>query len=192
MLTRRDAIAWLREEVLAGKSQGATAIDIAQLETQLNTMEEAEAALGERFDVILLERYKAANAVSVANLKADSDQRVELLRSTGGAAQSATSIALAINGGAALALLAFLGHLATETDKSPLLSFVWPLLVFAAGVTLAALTSGFGYMAQFWFYRGDKEKGRRWRTGGILSQLASTVLFVLGSILSALAFYSLG
>ena len=54
-----------------------------------------------------------------------------------------------INGGGAIALLAFLGSRAPDELQSGATAFAYALSSFAIGVSAAALSSGFGYVTQF-------------------------------------------
>lgn len=69
-------------------------------------------------------------------------------------AKAALTTSILVNGGAAVALLAFLGNLISKTPRSwvdPL--FIWSLGVFAAGVFFGAAATGFAFLAQYKFYR---------------------------------------
>jgi hypothetical protein len=76
-----------------------------------------------------------------------------------------------INGGAAVALLAFIGHLATantaETGTPTVHAFAAPLLWFVTGVWTAALFGGFVAAAQKLYthemYANEEKSKRAWK-----------------------------
>ncbi|MDQ7073427.1 MAG: hypothetical protein Q9N32_08265 [Gammaproteobacteria bacterium] len=76
-----------------------------------------------------------------------------MFRSVITAGQSAIKSSFLLNGSAAVALLAFIGHLAT-IDKSYVAFFAPSLLPFAYGVLVIAVTSGFTYLSQ-WLYASE-------------------------------------
>src|SRR5260370_41174563 len=86
------------------------------------------------------------------------------------------------NGAMAVALLAFIGHLATDPTTQPLVPHFAPALrLFLYGVLTAGSFSGFLAFAQ-WSYN------KRWQFFGhinsvicILSGAASLILFVVGA-----------
>ncbi len=71
-----------------------------------------------------------------------------------------------INGGAAVALLAFLGNLITRSGASTnVVAFAGSMRTFVVGVFLAALAYATTYLSQL-FYDGEKDWQRR--TGFVL------------------------
>jgi hypothetical protein len=77
---------------------------------------------------------------------------VEMFRSVIQAGQNALRSAFLMNGGASVALLAFVGHLSSVAPKKvPMLAP--SLATFVGGVLVAALASGVTYLSQ-WFYAG--------------------------------------
>jgi hypothetical protein len=80
-----------------------------------------------------------------------------------------------INGGSAVALLAFIGHLATSTTaKASISSFADPLLFFVIGTGTAALFAGFVCL-------GQKLYGEKWPRCANVA-VGVSVLFALSSI----------
>lgn len=122
-----------------------------------------------------IERYKAELQRWVEEHKNVHAHRLESFRSVIQAGQNALRTAFLMNGGAAVALLAFAGHLATtDTDRVP--SIAPSLMVFVGGVLVSALASGVTYISQ-WLYAGD----RPWhqRAGGVFNAVA--ILLGLGA-----------
>lgn len=104
--------------------------------------------------------------------------KVEGFRVVTQAAKEAIKSATLINGGAAVALLAFLGG--TEKDSALVSGIAGAMMIFTLGVLLAAVAAGGMYCTQ-WCYEQEKwEKwGNRFRLGSILLVGGSYIL--LGS-----------
>jgi hypothetical protein len=100
--------------------------------------------------------------------RATMQEWTEKVRSVGAAGQAALKSAILINGGAAVATLAFVGSLVQH--EIPVCGFKWVLLWFASGALLGAVASGVTYCVQ---YAGALSKTR---TAKILNGVA--ILFV--------------
>lgn len=101
-----------------------------------------------------------------------SPANIELFRATFESGQSGIKAAFLLNGGAALAILAFVGQLATSKAVFAPHQWAWALSWFTIGVGVAALISGLTYFT-LWSYAKDH---RRW----VYSlQVMNCVLFVL-------------
>lgn len=117
-----------------------------------------------------------------AYLSARNDTEIKMFESVISAGQNATRILLAINGGAAIAVLAFLGHLAS-IDSSMIKAFASPLRWFTFGVALMGLVAGGTYLSQLAF--SSEKRVLQW-CGSVLQfavvsgGLASIYLFILG------------
>ena len=125
----------------------------------------------------------AAFAASMEHYKATQAHNLEMMRATNTAGQSALRTSFLMNGGASVAILTFVGHLATSTpDKVPLLA---PSLeIFVSGVLFAAFASGATYLAQLsyarWSYAQWSHAGKRWAKtiGCVLNTMAIVFGFV--------------
>jgi hypothetical protein len=115
----------------------------------------------------LQETFKALSPIALAALKA-----VYLL-----------------NGGAAVALLAFLGHAASEGQR---LDLRWPMGLFLTGVFLAALAHVGAYLTQLALYNETLKEGRvptallhsRWLWATVTVAVLSLVVFFCGSMIA--------
>lgn len=141
----RDEVVNLRDE----HEVGAIKCDdlVAYLDRVLNSPD------GE-VDPVRMEQIRAQLQSSVEDRKAVQASNLEMFRSVITAGQNALRTALLMNGGATVALLAFLGKLTTE-NPGELAVFSATLMIFTIGVFLAGLSSGFTYLSQ-WFYTSDK------------------------------------
>lgn len=115
-----------------------------------------------------LARYEADLQLWIEQAKSAHESSLEMFRSVITAGQSAIRSAFLLNGGASVALLAFVSHLA-ETQPSKVMLFANSLLPFVIGVLAITMTSGFTYLSQ-WFYAGDTPS--KVKAGFVLNLLA--------------------
>lgn len=86
---------------------------------------------------------------------------LELFKSVISYGQFTLKASLLINGGAAVSVLAFIGHLATEKSGSHYVAlFAVPMLCWCIGVLSAVLSIAMTYIAQR-CYSADTDKGRK-------------------------------
>jgi hypothetical protein len=125
------------------------------------------------------------------------ERDLEFIRSTVAAAHVALKAALLINGGAAVAMLAFIGNVfraCRDTSLVPALSFALLLHVF--GVLAAAVATGTAYVAQAGF--GNELGKHSVGLGGAFRVIScaliatSYVLFGYASWAAYMAFVSAG
>jgi hypothetical protein len=138
----------LRSELQGLSAAGQQQVPIVQFEQWFATLEELSAKEPEAFEIVLSERFKANTELVLASLNNRSQQELELLRSLVSTAGAATKASLLINGGSAVALLAFIGHLVTTGKTAQIPAFAFPLGSFAAGVFFAAFGCSVIYFVQ--------------------------------------------
>jgi hypothetical protein len=120
-----------------------------------------------------LEAYKADLAVWQA-------ERIELAKSVILTAQNALKSAMLINGGAAVALLAFVGHVWKPDGSTLLISIAGALYWFVIGVLLDAVSAASFYFTQ-WFYHETSGASRdRYFVAGVTFHMLA-ILLVLTS-----------
>src|SRR6266511_1626140 len=96
-----------------------------------------------------------------ANIDHESKHRLELLKSVVAAGESSLKMLLLINGGAAVALLAFLGNVLTK-DKLPagvtaaVPKFTTGLLRYATGVAIVGVAAVLRFLALWYARRGQQ------------------------------------
>jgi len=106
-----------------------------------------------------LERFKANLQNWIESNKQAHEGQLEMFRSVITSGQGAIKSSFWLNGGAAVAVLAFVGHLAQfAAAKVPV--FAACLVPFACGVLAIAVTSGSTYLSQ-WFYASTRSWGQR-------------------------------
>src|SRR5206468_10502655 len=137
-MNAKDLIQLIRSQIKQVKSSGATSVTIASLETLLSVVENHLEDGG--LSAAVMEHIKLQHATDLAAYAEQSASGRELFKSVIETVKiTATSLTL-INGGSTVALLAFIGHLAsTQTPRVPISAFANPLLYFVIGVWTAAL-----------------------------------------------------
>lgn len=133
-----------------------------------------------------MEAYKAKLSALAYSLQQDHEKDLEMLRATIVTGQSALKSALLINGGAAVAMLAFIGN-AWSTPKTAQLvaGLAYGLSLFVWGVMSAACAAGATYLSQAGFGgefgTNSQRIGRTGMVLAILGVIGAYVLFGLGA-----------
>jgi hypothetical protein len=167
------------------KSNGTAAIYCDNLINYLKEVENSPELESTPAD---LERYKADLQNWVEQNKHQHDSKLELFRAVITAGQNAIKSSFLLNGGAAVALLAFIGHLAS-VNQEKVATFGNCLLPFTYGVLAVAVTSGLTYLCQ-WFYASNNQLVTKWDVGFkfnilcIFTGFSSYGFFVWGLYLS--------
>ncbi len=177
----RDVIRSIRDE------QGVSVIKsgnlIAYLEEIINSPEE-------EITPAQMEKYKAELQVWIKQNEAVQAAELEKVRSVILAGQNALKTAFLMNGGATVALLAFLGKL-SDKHQDKIAVFASALVVFVIGVLAITVASGLTYLSQ-WFYAHSEPWKRK--TGHVLNFLtialgwASYGFFIWGTVRAYKAF----
>jgi hypothetical protein len=119
-----------------------------------------------------VERYRALLEGSNAHEERVHAWNLEGFRQVISLGQSALKSLMLINGGAAVALLAFLGNLLAQKLAIPLLPFADSMRSFVSGVALSAAAYGLTYFSQLCY----DNSGKSWQvTGRVLHVLTSLV-----------------
>lgn len=101
-----------------------------------------------------------------------------------------------LNGGAAVALLAYLGNLAGKPHPLPMPDMRYPMAFFLAGLVLCGLCFITSYLTQFTLYNeamgvpNDRfyKKHRFWLTLALALVLSSIISFALGAYSAVASF----
>ena len=177
----KDLVCSIRDE------QGVSEINCDNL---IAYLEQVISSPGEEINPAQMEKYKAELQVWVKQNEAVQTQNIEMLRSVILAGQNALKTAFLMNGGATVAILAFLGKL-SDRHQDKIAVFSSALVIFVAGVLVITIASGATYLSQ-WFY-AHSELWKR-KTGDILNilaialGLASYGCFVWGTLRAYRAF----
>jgi len=132
-----------------------------------------------------LERYKSQLASNLEHYRAVNEFNIEMLRATVATGQSALKSAMLINGGAAVAVLAFLGNAwAKDVPRRVLIEASYGLSLFVWGVLAAAAAAGATYVSQAGY--GD-EFGKRSELVGDIGRVLAILLVVASYVLFSCA-----
>jgi hypothetical protein len=192
-----EVVEVLRGAVANTKEAGVKQVSIADLEVFSARLAEtvartpADAAAGDA----AMEAYRAELSAWVSSRQQDHEHNLEMLRATITTGQSALRSALLINGGAAAALLAFIGSAWSSNRIAEALPDISAaLLLYVFGVLAAAVAAGATYLSQAGY---GNEFGKASRCVGyighvlaVVGVLASYILFGRASWLAYLGIAS--
>lgn len=122
------------------------------------------------------------------------EARVEMMRAVISFGQGAIRSLILINGGAAVAVMTFVGNLKSRHENGAE-TLAQSLLLFALGVVAAAIVAGFAYVTQYLY---DSSAGRLPKLGiafhiiAIVSAAVSLGLFVCGLLKAYHGFLLMG
>ncbi|WP_460128003.1 hypothetical protein [Pseudomonas sp. S3_A09] len=140
-----------------------------------------------------IERLKAQLQILVEAHKGDHASSLEMFKSVIQSGQNAVKTAFLMNGGASVAILAFIGKL-TESNKQSIPEFAWTLTLFVTGVFLISVTAGLTYLSQ-WLYADESARKQKagfvLNIGAIIIGLGSYGMFIWGMKAAYRAFISL-
>lgn len=177
-----DLIEKLRKELETFRSRGLSVVSIEDLGDFLNAAETAAKQLSAQADQEFEMQKLRVSLIGEATL--------EQFRSVLEAGGAALKVLLTMNGGAAVALLAFLGslegkgaHTAVTPFAAAMLAFIWG--VFGVGLSSAAryVTQVCGTGANRWYRTGYGFMGL-----SIFAGLGSLGAFITGGIMAYRAF----
>lgn len=130
-----------------------------------------------------IEKVKHINASNLEGIKFHQAGQLEVFKGAMRFAEIALKGAVLINGGAAVAFLAFIGTLWTGSNENPesLLKLTGPLMLFVWGVFLGAISSGIAYLTQICYAEGSQKLGNVLRVFAVLSVFGTYVCFFMGA-----------
>ena len=130
-----------------------------------------------------IEEVKHINASNLEGIKFHQAGQLEVFKGAIRFAEIALKSAILINGGAAVAFLAFIGTLWTGSNENPesLLKLAGPLMLFVWGVFLGAISSGLAYLTQICYAEGGQKLGNILRVFAVLSVFGTYVCFYMGA-----------
>ena len=183
-MERKEVIEDIRKALQDVKAQQQKVVSVDALENYLDVLEEGiGVSAAERAEAhqANLEHYKAQNTANLAQYEATAAGQREMFRSVVQAGQKAINSSMLINGGAAVALLAFLGRI-WDTGQSPAVAsgLTLSLLKFLGGVLAATVAFGTTYLTQFTFGHGWNKTGHSINVISMLLVIGSYILFLWG------------
>lgn len=145
----------LQSELAKIAEQGETLVSIEALQGYLQRLDDQDAKCHE----LLVADFNAKNQSAVEKYKEDRAEWRELFKAVISNGQATIRLLATINGGAALALLAFIGKVWNADFPNSFMgqNITYSLLYLCIGVGVSALTQGFAYVGQHFFtYDNDK------------------------------------
>ncbi|SEI80884.1 hypothetical protein [Paraburkholderia diazotrophica] len=177
-----DALKLIKGAVEDVETKGQTVVATVNLKQLLDQM--INDAQKEEAGVVVKTAEQIGHELEVwkARTAATTSLGAEMLKATTEAGQTALKSAILINGGAAVAILAFVGNAVTRwkiDPGSPLLTAVgFAMLTFVIGTGLAGASTAFRYLSQFAYGTAFDNSSKRWRTWGDLGSLVAVLLGV--------------
>ncbi|MFE4112262.1 hypothetical protein [Kosakonia sp. YIM B13611] len=176
----------INKDIVDAKESGVEAIPI---DNMINYLSCINVENEDENNAIAIEGVKHQNSTQLELFKIENNFQIESFKAAVNIGANACRTFLIMNGGAAIALLAFLGNIWNKNSSAESASAIaTALFLFCSGVLLAGLCAGLSYFAQCFFassYLG-KRKGYLW-AGYIINGLAclggagSMIVFAYGS-----------
>ncbi|MDD1979630.1 hypothetical protein [Pseudomonas tussilaginis] len=142
----------LKSEIQSIANQGQESVKVDVLTEALDRFIQSSS---EESETIKIERLKAYLQAQVEIEKYNHLADLEMFKSVIQSGQNAIKINLLLNGGAAIALLAFIGKL-TDTNHSKIPLFAQSLTLFVVGALFTALGAGITYLTQLTYSKENK------------------------------------
>lgn len=162
-----------RTALKEAEASGLTAIQTATLHKIFDDLEKQLALGPNQPHPLEIEKFRSDLTGSLAYQEHIHNWSLEGFRQIIALGQSTLKSMMLINGGAAVALLAFLGNLITRSGSSEnIVAFAGSMRLFVIGVFLAAVAYATTYFSQL-FYDGEKDWQRR--TGLVFHVVTSLV-----------------
>ena len=137
-------------------------------------------------DDLHIEYNKARWELHREQYRAQNESNLEMFRSVIASGQNALRAGFLINGGAVIAILAFIGNCYGKPKAFPYAGLVEALLFFALGVLAIGLASAGTYITQQLYYttihQGDRKAGDRVNIIVFSLGITSAILFVVGTL----------
>lgn len=180
----REVIEELRSALIQLQESGRQEVAIPALLTFLRAVEQDALPAAETTKLqheSMLAHYSAQREGDLAFYRAQQENEIEMFRSVLEAAKIALTTSILVNGGATVALLAFLSNLIGKPSPAPMAlqaPLVVSLMCFAGGVLVGAVATGSAYLTQCCY-------SNRWNRWGTVFQVISVAL-VIGTYLAFL------
>lgn len=133
---------------------------------------------------VQMEEWRMKREGQVLQYKAEQESNLEGFRSTIQFGQAALKSSILINGGAAVAILAFIGHiLGSGVSKTIQSEISYSLLIFFVGVLAAAMACGTSYFSQSYYFELRNNKvALIWRIASVVLVIFSYICFLWGGL----------
>ncbi|MEA3427870.1 MAG: hypothetical protein U9Q84_01340 [Thermodesulfobacteriota bacterium] len=180
----------IKEAILDIKHKGQDIVSIDALLNYLDALkgntEEIHKADQQKFEL----NFRAEHERNLAHYDAQQQYSLEMLRSVISYSQAALKSAILINGGAAVALLAFIGNIWAKTTAKEAVEFLtFSIASFSFGVLAAAFGAGTTYLTQYCYMVSWNKTAIALHILTVIVVLISFVLFANGAYEAYLAFF---
>ena len=184
-MNAKEVIDDLSRALAQVKQQGQEVVSIVALESYLANLKGHVEKVGELDRIKLdsdLASFRAEHERILAHYDAQQKHSVEMIRSVFAYGQAALKSSILINGGAAAALLAFIGKIwSEETGQAAVNALTNALVLFSFGVLAGAIGTAATYLSQLSYTSSWTKIGVGFHVLTILIVAAAYVLFGLGS-----------
>ncbi|WP_428398678.1 hypothetical protein [Marinobacter salarius] len=179
----------IRHALSQTKEQGHSTVSIEAMENYLKAFDkdvENDTYYKSLNQEAELAKFNAANDRNIAYANNQTAHSLAMFRSVITTGQSALRSSMVVNGGAAVALLAFTGKIwETQTSEVVAGSLTTSIFIFCLGVLCAALAAGTTYLSQLAFSSDWEKVGHSINCFNIVVVLSSYGLFGFGAFVAA-------
>ena len=172
-----DKLAALRQALVTAQEQGQESVPVDSIIKAVDELQPHPLPYDAR-----IEQWKAQIQGQFLEYQSRSQLQQETFRSAIASAQFSLKAVILINGGAAVALLAFVGQMMARGVDAASVAQGIKWYVFGVGAA-GASTAGM-YFAQYCYHRGFKHRGDAWRWISILLGISALIFFIYGSLVS--------
>lgn len=187
-----DVIKTIQEGISGIKENGHKSLDIIAMEKYLHNISLEVTTFEEKQKSnrkLSIEQWKLAHELRLAQYAAEAESNLENFRSVILAGQGALKSLMLINGGASVALLAFIGNLLSKDEHYTLAnSIAISLIFFVVGVLCGGAAAAFTYLSQLLYVEGNNKVGRIAHLISVATGLGALILFGLGAFTTYDAF----
>lgn len=176
----------LHKELVRLEQQGDTVVSIDELFRYVSQRQARKLTDND----LLVAKINGQNQSMIEEYKEERAEWRELFKAVISNGQAANKMLATINGGGALALLAFIGKVWSLNFPDSTLGYniTISLLLMCIGLGLSALTQAFGYFAQHYFTYENNDLGRFFQIGATSVGLFSLFLFFGGVVFACRGF----
>ncbi len=188
-MNANEVVEEIRAALIQTKDQGHSTVSIEAMENYL-TLINKDIGTDNHYQSLehesSLATFKAENDRNIATASNQTKISMEMFKSVITAGQAALKSSMIINGGGAVALLAFTGKIwSTTTSPEVASDLTTSIFIFSLGVLCAAFASGTTYFSQYSFSSEWLKTGHTFNIVSITVTLSSYALFCYGSYVAA-------
>lgn len=180
----KEIIKDIQDAVNDVKQKNEDVISVDALLNYLAALENDVSGIDEnnnRQHLAKLEEYRAENERNIAHYNAQQLHAVEMFRSVISYGAAALKSSILINGGAAVALLAFIGNVwnkgLVQASVTPLMSAI---VYFSFGVLAAAIGTAASYLTQYCYGEEHNKTGTAFHVLTVICVIGAYAMFSFG------------